>query len=373
MNDALEMLEYTTILDQIAELTHTEAARRRALELRPTKDLALIHQRAHWIGQAARCLEVSAPPLTAITGVEAALPLLKLNEILSTDQLTKLGMFLTACRRMQLYLGRMKETASEVAAWQFSIDALPELADEVERCIRGDDVDDRASPELRSVRCQAEIVEDRMRAKLESLLCAHPGWFADQFVTQRGGRLVLPLKKEHRREVAGSVADLSSSGSTVFIEPSSVGSMREELEMLRIRERNEVQRILAELSARFAEKAAELKQNKECLEELDFYFACAALAKQQRAVEPRVEDLRQIRLVGARQSAAARQELRAAGFLSRHAACGSGRGDHRPQHRRQDRRPQNRGAALPDGADRAARSLQGGLVPGARSGTVRFG
>lgn len=300
MNDALEMLEYTTILNQIAELTHTETARRRALELRPTKDLALIHQRAHWIGQAARCLEVSAPPLTAITGAEAALPLLKLNEILSTDQLTKLGMFLTACRRMQLYLGRMKETASEIAAWQFSIDALPELADEVERCIRGDDVDDRASPELRSVRRQAEIVEDRMRAKLESLLRAHPGWFADQFVTQRGGRLVLPLKKEYRREVAGSVADLSSSGSTVFIEPSSVGSMREELEMLRIREQNEIQRILAELSARFAEKAAELKQNKECLEELDFYFACAALTKQQRAVEPRVEDLRQIRLVGAR-------------------------------------------------------------------------
>ena len=88
MNDALEMLEYTTILNQIAELTHTEAARRRALELRPTKDLALIHQRAHWIGQAARCLEVSAPPLTAITGVEAALPLLKLNEILSTDHVS---------------------------------------------------------------------------------------------------------------------------------------------------------------------------------------------------------------------------------------------------------------------------------------------
>ena len=87
------------------------------------------------------------------------MPLLKLNEILSTDQLTKLGMFLTACRRMQLYLGRMKETASQIAAWQFSIDALPELADEVERCIRGDEVDDRASPELRSVRRQAEIVE----------------------------------------------------------------------------------------------------------------------------------------------------------------------------------------------------------------------
>ncbi len=57
MSDALEMLEYTTILNRIAELTHTEAARRRALELRPTKDLALIYQRAHWIGQAARCLE----------------------------------------------------------------------------------------------------------------------------------------------------------------------------------------------------------------------------------------------------------------------------------------------------------------------------
>ena len=170
------LLEYDTILNKLADLTHTTASRRRALALRPMKDLGQIRLRASQITDAARMLEQSSPPLTSLEGLEAALPRLELGEILSPRELTALAAFLTACRRMQLYLLRMEEMSPELASWQASLDGLPELVDEVERCIRSEAVDDRATPTLRALRRQIEILQERMRDKLEGLLRAHPDW-----------------------------------------------------------------------------------------------------------------------------------------------------------------------------------------------------
>lgn len=294
------LLEYDAILDQLAALTHTAAARNRALALRPMRDLMQIRLRSGQITDASSMLEQSSPPLTSLEGLEMALPRLELGEILSVRELTALAAFLTACRRMQLYLMRMKECAPELASWQASLDGLTELVDEVERCIRNEQVDDRATPTLRAIRRQEEILRDRMREKLEGLLRSHPDWFMESFVTQRGSRLVLPLKKEHRKSVTGTVVDASASGSTIFIEPSSVGAMRDELSMLEIEEQNEIQRILAELSEGFGQQLPVLKQNKQVLEELDFLFACGQLARQQKAIAPRIEDERVLHLEGAR-------------------------------------------------------------------------
>ncbi len=300
MMDSLEMLEYTTILQNLSDLTHTAAARERCLALRPVKDLALIHQRSHFIDEAARMLDVSAPPLTSLAGVEEALPLLLVGGVLTPRQLQSFASFLTACRRMQLYLQRMNEVSPDLSLWRHSLDGLTDIVEEVERCVRGDQLDDRASSALSSLRRRIEATQEQMRAKLESLLRAHPDWFMDSYVTQRGGRLVLPLKKEHRKNLQGSVLDASASGSTLFFEPSSVSQMRDELQLLHIQEQNEVQRILAELTQRVAEQHPVLKQNKQCLEELDFYFACASLARQQKASPARVEDGRVIHLQRAR-------------------------------------------------------------------------
>ena len=300
MKDELELLEYTTILQKLADHTHTTAARRRALALRPLHDLNRIRLRSDQIADAAAMLEQSAPPLTSLDGLEDALPRLELGEILPPRDLNALASFLTSCRRMQLYLLRMKECAPDLAAWQASLTSLPELVDEVERCIRGEQVDDRATPALRALRRQLEALNERMREKLEALLRVHPDWFMEAYVTQRGGRLVLPLKKEHRKNVPGAVVDASASGSTVFIEPSSVGAMRDEASLLEIQEQNEVQRILAELSESFASQLPALRQNRQVIEELDFLFACAQLARGMRAIPPRVEDQRVLHLVGAR-------------------------------------------------------------------------
>ncbi len=300
MKDELELLEYTAILQKIADATHTTAARQRALALRPLHDLNRIRLRAKQIADAAAMLEQSSPPLTSLAGLEDTLPRLELGDILPPKALNALASFLTSCRRMQLYLQRMKECAPELAAWQASLEGLPELVDEVERCIRGEQVDDRATSALRAIRRQLDALNERMRGKLESLLRAHPGWFMESYVTQRGDRLVLPLKKEYRKNVPGTVVDASASGSTLFLEPASVSTMRDEMSLLEIQEQNEVQRILAELSEAFAAHLPALRQNRQVIEELDFLFACASLARSMRAIPPRVEDGRALHLVGAR-------------------------------------------------------------------------
>ena len=300
MEPSLHMLEYDAILQKLADFTHTRAARERALALRPLQDLTQIRLRADQIDQACRMLDAATPPLSSLEGAEAALPLLALGIILSPEQLQNLGSFLSLCRRMQLYLERMASAAPALSAYGLSLAPLPDLLHEVERCLRGSEVDDRASPALHALRRQRAAAQERMRGKLESLLRAHPDWFMEGYVTERSGRLVLPLKRERRRDLPGTVVDASASGSTLFVEPASVSALREEAALLLIQEENEVQRILATLTAAFAAEVPSLRQNAEVLTELDFLFACASLSRGMGGVPARVEPGRALRLRGAR-------------------------------------------------------------------------
>lgn len=300
MEPSLHMLEYDAILQKLADFTHTRAARERALALRPLQDLMQIRLRADQIDQACRMLDAATPPLSSLEGAEAALPLLALGVILSPEQLQNLGSFLSLCRRMQLYLERMASAAPALSAYGLSLAPLPDLLHEVERCLRGSEVDDRASPALHALRRQRAAAQERMRGKLESLLRTHPDWFMEGYVTERSGRLVLPLKRERRRDLPGTVVDASASGSTLFVEPASVSALREEAALLLIQEENEVQRILATLTAAFAAEVPALRQNAEVLTELDFLFACASLSRGMGGVPARVEPGRALRLRGAR-------------------------------------------------------------------------
>lgn len=172
----------------------------------------------------------AAPPPAELPGGggRRRCPLLALGVILSPEQLQNLGSFLSLCRRMQLYLERMASAAPALSAYGLSLAPLPDLLHEVERCLRGSEVDDRASPALHALRRQRAAAQERMRGKLESLLRAHPDWFMEGYVTERSGRLVLPLKRERRRDLPGTVVDASASGSTLFVEPASVSALREE-------------------------------------------------------------------------------------------------------------------------------------------------
>lgn len=164
-----------------------------------------------------------------------------------------------------------------------------------------------STQEVREIAQEAELGSllgagqlDQIRLKLENMLRSLRSIFSESFVSNRNGHYTLPVKKEHKNKVPGTVIDASSTGATVFIEPSAISRLREELETLRIEEENEEKMILYTLSAMVADSAEAIRINLEYMEELDFIFAKGKLSVSMKASRPKLNTERRIRLVNGR-------------------------------------------------------------------------
>lgn len=195
---------------------------------------------------------------------------------------------------MQSYLKKAELLNAMIASYGQVLEPLGYLRDEIERCIRVDHVDDHASTELAGIRRRIESARESVKAKLESMLRNHKDWFSEPFVVQRGGRYALPVKRQHKQQIAGTVLDTSGTGGTVFIEPTQARKLTDELADLQVAEENEVRRVLYTLSADIAEHTHTLTQNVSIMEALDFLFAKAKLSVQMQAIAPEITTERRI-------------------------------------------------------------------------------
>ncbi|HPY94683.1 MAG TPA: endonuclease MutS2, partial [Clostridia bacterium] len=168
--------------------------------------------------------------------------------------------------------------------------------------ISEEEVADNASPQLADIRRHMRLANDRIRERLQAI--AHgpqsSKYLQDSLVTMRNGRYVIPVRQEYRAMVPGLVHDQSSSGATLFIEPMAVVEAGNELKEWQAKERVEIERILALLSARVAEAADLIAENLDILIELDFRFAKAALARRMRAIKPVINNRGYLKFVKVR-------------------------------------------------------------------------
>ena len=139
-----------------------------------------------------------------------------------------------------------------------------------------------------------------MKQRAEQILRANKVYMADNYSTLRSGRLCLPVKKEYRQKVPGSVIDQSATGSTLFMEPTTVAKHYEELQLLRIDEENEIFRILYTLTAMVQDNIYLIRQNVEMMEKLDFIFSKGKLSVDMRGTEPSINTDRKLMLKEAR-------------------------------------------------------------------------
>ena len=299
--EALQLLEYPVILSQLADLTRTAEGRERALALRPLSDPNRLAALRGNTSCARRIFDaMGAPPIHSLEGMEALRQKLRIGEILSLAELRAVSSFLNHCRLLLRYAQRAESIGPSVAGWGLAVDPLDDAREEIDRCVRGDRVDDAASSELQSIRRKMEKLSAQIRDKLAAMLRAHPDWFQESYSSVRGGRHVLPVKREHRARVKGAALDASQSGVTVFIEPEAVQALHHEYEMMAIAEENEVLRIVATLTAMVASHARTININREAMVDLDYVFACARLGAAMRAGDPTPTARREILLKNAR-------------------------------------------------------------------------
>lgn len=244
--------------------------------------------------------KLGTPPLQNISEIKEVLLIAEKGDCLTPYQLERIEKVLVATKRLKDYLERGKMYDNSLAYYDENLDSISELGQEICSKIRNGAVDDYASKELEQLRKQIIKSEEKMKQKAEQIMRSNKECMSDNYCTFRNGRICLPVKKDYKLKISGSIIDKSSTGSTLFIEPSSVAKYYEELQLLKISEENEVYRILYTLSALVLASAPVLNENLKMIEKLDFIFSKGKLSMDMDATEPTINTERRMKLVDAR-------------------------------------------------------------------------
>ena len=240
------------------------------------------------------------PPLQDVSEILEILKIASKGECLTPYRLERVQSILSCLERLSSYLNRGKQYNNSLAYYDETLFTYEELKEKIVRQIRPEQVDSHASKDLFDIRMKIEQLENEMIQKAESVIRTNGDYMADNFHTTRNGRICVPVKKEYRNKVQGSVIDKSSTGNTLFVEPEGVSRLSEKLQLLKIDEENEVYRILYTLTAMVSDRANELTDNMHLIEKLDYFFSKGKLSIELDAVEPKINFDRQIKLIDAR-------------------------------------------------------------------------
>lgn len=287
----LQTLEYPKIIEKLTQFATSALAKERCRLLLPGHDLYEIRllQKQTKDGLS-RLFKNAAPSFAGLSDIGGSLKRLEIGSSLSSMELLKLADLLETANRVKAYGRREREdiAADSLEDFFLALQPLTPLSNEIRRCILAEDeIADEASPALSHIRKAMKHVNDRIHSGLLAYLNGSArSYLQDAVITMRNGRYCIPVKAEHKGQIAGMVHDQSSSGSTVFVEPMSVVKLNNDLRELEGQEAKEIEIILARLSQSAAENSDLLLQNLNLLTELDFIFARSRLAMEQNATEP---------------------------------------------------------------------------------------
>lgn len=278
-------LEFNIILERLASLALSNNAKEKLLLLQPVLSERECKDRIQETTEGLKILEgLGNPPIPSMAELDKILDLSTKGSMLIPEQLAIVCSFIVACKRMTNYLKKAETLNVSIAYYGNAFYTLDMIFEEINRSIRNDMVEDNATSALCNIRRTIENAKASIKLKLEGILRSKKEYLADGYVVTRNGRFVLPVKKEHKNQVTGTVIDTSNTGSTCFIEPTAIRKLQDELTCLEIDEDNEVRKILYTLTALVESYISELKINMECMEKLDYIFAKAKLSMEMKAM-----------------------------------------------------------------------------------------
>ena len=296
-------LEYDKILSILKQHLASEVGHEFAEKLRPATSLkeAETLQEQTWEAESIYT-RTGRTPVSGFPDVREMVGRMHASLFLSTRELLAIAQAMRAAREAKEVLQSGDEN-SLLCNLANRLTSHRSVEEEVARCILGEDeISDNASPELGRIRRQIKIVGERVREKLNGMLKSQTTqkYLQEAVITIRNGRYVLPVKAEYRSQVPGLVHDQSSSGATLFIEPSAVVELGNENKRLFLEEKIEIERILSGLTAMIAPFADEIHISCNVMGALDVIFARAIMARDQRAVRPKLNEAGCVRIIRGR-------------------------------------------------------------------------
>ena len=292
MNEkVLQTLEYTKVISTLTDKASSEPGKELCRALVPMTDLEEINLAQQQTSDALTMLfQKGSTSFGGNKNVTMALRSLEIGSTLSASELLKIAGLLDNVNRIKAY-GRSQrddEKITSLTEYFDRLEPLTLLAGEIRRCILSEDeIADDASSGLKHIRRSMSITGERIHSQLTSMVngsCRN--YLQDAVITMRDNRYCIPVKAEYKSQVPGMVHDQSSTGSTFFIEPAAVVELNNKLKELSIQEKEEIERILADLSLQTAGHTEEIMEDQKIMTFLDFTFAKAGLAMDQNATRP---------------------------------------------------------------------------------------
>lgn len=292
MNEkALRILEYSKIITSLVEKASSEPGKAMCQALLPMTDLDEIELAQLQTEDALkRLFRNGRVSFGGNYNIGYAIKTLELGATISIIELMRIASLLECCARTKSYARGEKneESCDSLNGFFEALEPLTPLSSEIRRCILSEEeIADDASSRLKHIRRSIQQTNDKIHTQLASMVNnTYRTYLQDPVITMRDNRYCIPVKSEHKGNVPGMVHDQSSSGSTLFIEPAAVVNLNNQLKELSLQEQEEIDIIVATLSAQASAHTRELAENQRILTLLDFIFAKASLALEQNATRP---------------------------------------------------------------------------------------
>ena len=287
-------LELPAVLEMLAAQAESELGKAAARELQPSANREEVRRRLTETSDAARLMTLrGSPSFSGAKDIRPALDRARLGGALNTRELLDIAGLARCARLCKAYLAEEKNEITSIDSLFHALRANKYLEERIYTAIPAEDeIADSASSDLADIRRKMRAASARAREALNKILSS-PSYakaLQEPIITMRSDRYVLPVRADHKSAVPGLVHDISSSGMTLFIEPMAAVKANNELRELAAKEKLEIERILAELSAECAEHADDFAEDCVLLVRLDLIFAKARLAYKMDASAAELSD-----------------------------------------------------------------------------------
>lgn len=291
MKKVLKILEFDKILEHLASYTDSESVKKRIYKLEPLSDIDKVRILQKETTEAmSTLLKLGNPPVNlSVIDPRESVRRAEQGGILTTRELLAISRLLYVARRMKAYVSEASDECEILHGIESQILTAKVLEDRInEAVVSEEDIADDASAELSSLRRKVKNLNGKIKEMLNSMIHSthYKKFLQESIITMRSDRYVIPVRAEYKSEINGIVHDTSSTGQTLFVEPMNVVNANNEIRDLKNKERQEIERILAELSSLVTENSHEIFVDFKAVSELDLIFAKGKLSLDMNATEP---------------------------------------------------------------------------------------
>ncbi|MGI8314869.1 endonuclease MutS2 [Halobacillus mangrovi] len=275
-----QTLEFIEILEEVSRYALTKEGKETIRSSTPSRDRKLLERQHEEVKEANAILNISGNvPIHTLDDVTYMIEQGKKGLYIRANQFAGLISFLDHCSKLKRFMADKAIPAPTIHLYASSIADLSQLEEDILQTIRHGQVDDHASKNLTKIRKQISVKQSRLKERLEAQAKKYKSYMQESQPVEKNGRYTLPIKRENRNKVKGSIIDQSSSGATVFIEPDEMTKLQEELHLLKMNEEHEVEQILYTLTAEVIGHEHELNIAIETMHHYDVIFAKAKYSR----------------------------------------------------------------------------------------------